>query len=194
VSKEFPQLTFVDKAIFPKPNGDLTEICLVRGRTEDIKKVAGFLRGHKTVVSVTTVEQGRGYLLLLVTGSHKIMFSTTMFMSRFNCFRMGDIVAKNGYEKWIVAAPRKSHIEALISSLENHGKIVNKLIVKATTKIVQLTKKQRRALALACHNGYYDIPRGTDLRKLASQMGINKSAFREHLKRAEKKVIEDYLE
>jgi predicted DNA binding protein len=194
VSSGFPQLTFVDKAIFPNPKGDLMEMCLVRGNIEDIRKVAGFLRGHKSVVSVTTVEQGRNYLLLLVTGSPKTMFSTTVFMSRFNCYRMGDIVAKNGCEKWIVAAPRKSDINALIFSLESHGKITSKRTVKTTTKIVQLTKKQRRALALAYHNRYYNIPRGIDLGKLASKMGINKSTFREHLARAEKKVINDYLE
>ena len=194
VSRNFPDLTFVDSAFYTKPNGDLIEICLVRGNTEDIKRVAGFLRRDKLVVDVRTVEQGKDYLFLQVTGNRREMFSTTAFLLKFNCFRMGDLVAKNGYEKWIVGALRKSDITALISSLESHGKITRKRIVKTTVKMVQLTKKQRRALALAHHNRYYDIPRGIDLGKLASMMGINKSTFREHLTRAEKKIIKDYLE
>ena len=194
VSRNFPQLTFIDSALYTKPNGDLMEICLAKGNTEDIKGVAGFLRRDKLVVDVRTVEQGKDYLFLQVTGNKREMFSTTAFLSKFNCFKMGDVVAKNGYEEWIVGALRKSDMNAMISSLESHGKITRKRIVKTTVKMVQLTKKQRRALALAHHNRYYDIPRGIDLGKLASKMGINKSAFREHLTRAEKKIIKDYLE
>ena len=194
VSKKFPQLTFIDNAAYVKPNGDLMDICLVKGDTEDLKKVTKFLRKHKTVISARIVEQGRDYLFLQVTGNRKTMFFTTPFISKYNCFRIGDVVAKNGYEEWVVGAPKKSDINALTSSLKSHGKITNKRTVKTPAKMVRLTKKQRRALELAYYNRYYSIPRGIDLGKLASKMGINKSTFREHLKRAEAKIIEYYLE
>jgi len=194
VSKKFPHLTFIDNAAYVKPNGDLMDICLVKGDTKDIKEVTKFLRNHKSVISARIVEQGKDYLFLQVTGNRKTMFFTTPFISKYNCFRMGDVVAKNGYEGLVIGAPKKSDINALISSLKSHGKITNKYIIKTAAKIVKLTKKQRKALELAYYNKYYDIPRGIDLGKLASKMSINKSTFREHLKRAEIKIIKDYLE
>jgi len=177
-----------------KPNGDLMDICLVKGDTKDIKEVTKFLRRHKSVTNARIVEKGKGYLFLQVTGDRKTMFFTTPFISKYNCFRMGDVVAKNGYEEWVIGAPKKSDINALISSLKSHGEIINKYIAKTAAKIVKLSKKQKKALELAYYNGYYNIPRDIDLGKLASKMGINKSTLREHLKRAEAKIIKDYLE
>jgi predicted DNA binding protein len=194
VSKRFPQLTFIDNAAYVKPNGDLMDICLVKGDIKKLKEVTKFLRKHKTVISARIVEQGKDYLFIQVTGNRKTMFFTTPFISKYNCFRIGDVIAKNGYEEWNVGASRKSDINALISSLKAHGKIINKHIVKTPVKLIKLTKKQRKALELAYYNGYYSIPRGIELGKLASKMGINKSTFREHLKRAEEKIIRYYLE
>ncbi len=194
VSKKFPQLTFIDNAAYVKPNGDLMDICLVKGETKHIKEVTKFLRKHKCVINARIVEKGKDYLFLQVTGNRKTMSFTTPLLPKFNCFRMGDVVAKNGYEEWVVGASKKSDINALISDLKTHGKIINKHIRKSAAKMVKLTKKQRKALELAYYNRYYKIPRGIDLGKLASKMGINKSTFREHLKRAEAKIIKDYLE
>ena len=194
VSKNFPQLTFIDSAAYVKPNGDLMSICLVKGDTKGIKEVTKFLRKHKTVISARIFERGRDYLFIQVTGNRKTMFFTTPFISKYNCFRIGDVIAKNGLEKWIMGALKKSDIDTLISSLKSHGKITNKYITKTAAKMVKLTKKQRKALELAYYNRYYNIPRGIDLGKLATKMGINKSTFREHLKRAETKIIEHYLE
>ena len=52
-----------------------------------------------------------------------------------------------------------------------------------------LTQHQRDALELAIRRGYYQFPKKTDLINLAKLAGLSKSAFREHLKRAEMKVL-----
>lgn len=194
VSKEFPNLTFIDNAAYVKPNDDLMDICLVKGDKKDFKKVTKFLRKLKTVINARIVEHGRDYLFIQVTGNRKTMSFTTPLLPKFNCFRIGDVIAKNGYEEWLVGAPKKSDINALISELKTHGKVTKRYITKTAAKMVKLTKKQRRALELAYYNRYYNIPRGIDLGKLASKMGINKSTFREHLKRAEVKIIKYLLE
>ena len=51
------------------------------------------------------------------------------------------------------------------------------------------TDKQKRAFELAVENGYYDIPKRIDLRRLAKVMEISIATYQEHLKRAEAKII-----
>jgi len=52
-----------------------------------------------------------------------------------------------------------------------------------------LTQHQRDSLELAIEEGYYQFPKKTDLNKLAKIAKLSKSAFSEHLKRAEMKVL-----
>ena len=56
-----------------------------------------------------------------------------------------------------------------------------------------LSKNQRKALELAFANGYYDYPRKIELKDLAKQMNLSLSTYREHLRRAEKKVMPDLI-
>ena len=53
----------------------------------------------------------------------------------------------------------------------------------------QLTEKQKRVFELAVEEGYYDIPKRTELKKLAKLVGISLATYQEHLKRAEAKII-----
>jgi predicted DNA binding protein len=52
-----------------------------------------------------------------------------------------------------------------------------------------LAKKQKQAIQLAIDSGYYTFPRKTDLDKLSRGLKVNKSTFRESLRRAENKLI-----
>jgi len=56
-----------------------------------------------------------------------------------------------------------------------------------------LTKGQKRALEIATQNGYYDFPRKSELKNLAAEAGISLSTFREHLRKAEKKIMPDLV-
>lgn len=52
-----------------------------------------------------------------------------------------------------------------------------------------LTEKQRRTLALALDEGYYDRPRKTDLAALADALDISRSAVSQRIRTAEKKLV-----
>ena len=60
-----------------------------------------------------------------------------------------------------------------------------------------LTEKQKEALVLAVNRGYYEIDSEVTLQQLADEMGIARSTFGEHLKRAEfgslKMLVSDLL-
>ncbi|MFB6156790.1 MAG: helix-turn-helix domain-containing protein [Haloferacaceae archaeon] len=55
----------------------------------------------------------------------------------------------------------------------------------------RLSPRQREALALARDRGYYAYPRRADAGDLADELGVAKTTFLEHLRKAESKVLGD---
>lgn len=103
------------------------------------------------------------------------------------------LVDKQGFETWELASLKK---ETII----NFSKKVKecKLISIRRTKLKDiyfprlspnLSTKQRNALNLAMREGYYDYPKKIDLEKLAKLSKISRGTFREHLRKAEKKIL-----
>ncbi|MEF8813805.1 MAG: bacterio-opsin activator domain-containing protein [Halovenus sp.] len=58
----------------------------------------------------------------------------------------------------------------------------------------QLTDRQRLALRKAAIGGFFDWPRGVSGEELATSMDISPSTYHQHLRSAEKKIIETLLE
>ena len=56
-----------------------------------------------------------------------------------------------------------------------------------------LTKHQKHAIELAYKHGYYEFPRKVELEELAKLARISLSTFREHLRKAEKKLMPDLI-
>lgn len=56
-----------------------------------------------------------------------------------------------------------------------------------------LSERQKHVLAGAFAKGYYDVPRGTELRALARALDVSASTVCEVLRRAEAKVVEAFL-
>ena len=55
----------------------------------------------------------------------------------------------------------------------------------------RLTDRQREALQVAFHAGYFDWPRGADGRSVADELGIAQSTFSQHLRAAEAKLLRE---
>jgi len=53
-----------------------------------------------------------------------------------------------------------------------------------------ITKRQLEALTVALNRGYYEIPREAILETLAREMSIRRRTYEDHLRRAEKKIMD----
>jgi predicted DNA binding protein len=106
-----------------------------------------------------------------------------------------------GEEHWDIASWEKQHLMNFIRETE---KISEYVLVKSisqtklhdiyyTRLLPDLSEKQKAALTLAFAEGYYDWPRKTDFKALASKSNLSVSTFREHLKKAEKKILPDLI-
>ena len=58
----------------------------------------------------------------------------------------------------------------------------------------RLTDRQRAALEAAQLNGYFEWPRPTDGSEIADTMGITRQTFHQHLRAAERKLVETYVD
>lgn len=54
-----------------------------------------------------------------------------------------------------------------------------------------MTDRQLEALRMAFHAGYFDWPRNTDAETVAGEMGIAQSTLSQHLRTAERKLLEE---
>ena len=111
------------------------------------------------------------------------------------------VVDTKGYESWEIGSwneqilrdfivnLQKEHFEVKVLKIENA-----KLNTIYFPQIMPfLTKGQKRALEIATQRGYYDFPRKVELKDLAKEAGISLSTFREHLRRAEKRLMPDLV-
>nr|KXH75477.1 MAG: hypothetical protein AM325_11085 [Candidatus Thorarchaeota archaeon SMTZ1-45] len=69
------------------------------------------------------------------------------------------------------------------------GFLASSLSASADAMFSKLTEKQMDSLVTAFIYGYYDRPRRTDIQSIAKKLGVPRSTFQEHLKKAERKVM-----
>ena len=167
------------------------------GDEESIKKFIADLKGDP---SIKDLEVEGHSLFFLVELPLKQRIPTTHYNPKI-FFIKPVVVDEEGYESWeigswdetilrnFVVNLQKEHFEIKILKLQNE-----KLDHIYFPQVMPfLTKSQKRALELATQRGYYDFPRNVELEQLAKEQGISLSTFREHLRKAEKKLMPDLV-
>lgn len=106
------------------------------------------------------------------------------------------IVDTSGYETWELAAMQKDTILNFLRKVKQ-GKLISIQKIKLRDIYFprlspDLSVGQRNALALAMKEGYYHYPRTIDLNQLAKLSKISRATFREHLRKAEKKILGEF--
>ena len=76
------------------------------------------------------------------------------------------------------------NVEFQIASLTNY-------YVKGKDILSSLTPAQYKCLEMGVEQGFFDIPKKANSRKLAAQRGISHSAYLAHIRKAEKKIFEE---
>lgn len=107
---------------------------------------------------------------------------------------LSDITIKNNFEYWRVGSSNKENIKNLIEILNKSRKTILLELKEFNFIKKELTDKQYSILKTAKEKGYYEIPKQIDLDKLSNELNISKSTLAAHLQKAEKKVIENFLE
>jgi predicted DNA binding protein len=113
-------------------------------------------------------------------------------------FFLKPIYASGGREYWTVASFHKKSIGELFRRLNRDRKISHAEMLSLKRESVDvfmpgvlsgLSGKQRWAYEAACRHGYYRYPREHDAKEIAGILKVPESTFREHLRKAEAKLL-----
>ena len=185
-----PFNVFVEKGVTHSP-----QVQTLQG---DEKNVKDFIKDLKKDKRITHFEVEGNTVFFIEIRKEKIPAS---FHHTKLIFVKPVFVDKNGYEYWEVASWKKSILTDFIANMEKEiGKVeVLKIEETKLTDIYfahllpKLTSNQKRAIELAFENGFYAWPKRTDLGELAKIMKVSVPTYREHLKRAEEKLMPDLI-
>ena len=108
-----------------------------------------------------------------------------------------------GEEIFNVLAPTRERLDALLARLASHGQVSIERVGEAAPNTLSvsvpladittaLTERQLVVLQTAIAEGYYDSPRRTSTEALASTFGVTRSTLEEHLRKAERRVLEGF--
>jgi len=94
----------------------------------------------------------------------------------------------------LVHADRTTAREALDDLAAGYGADLSVVRIgpardRTTPRGGDLSPRQREAFALARREGYYDRPRRASAADLAAEMGVTSATYREHLRKAEAKLL-----
>ncbi|PSP83370.1 hypothetical protein BRC83_07160 [Halobacteriales archaeon QS_1_68_17] len=120
--------------------------------------------------------------------------------------RTKEITASDGGARLRVDLPQEANVRSVVETVQDRypgtellsyhererpEKTRQEFVADLTER---LTDRQLTALQRAYLGGFFEWPRPTDGDELAESMGISRSTFHQHLRAAERKLIEEFLE
>ncbi len=109
------------------------------------------------------------------------------------CFVESARAERNGMVSWTILGPDADSVKKLVADLRGTGREVVVHSSRDQRSSTGLTSHQVKALEIAFDQGYYDIPQRTTLEQLAPLVGCSKSSLNIVLRRAERKLLADFL-
>src|SRR5271169_1051155 len=133
----------------------------------------------------------------------KIPPPTLPVIENRNCLELQPAIYSEGWEWYRVIAFSERDLKNLFKDLDAHCNVeitsrrsisdesVRDTFLLSTASLFgNLTQKQTRALMTALDNGYYRLPRSANAGEIAGLMGVPRTSFEDHLRKAENKVLQ----
>lgn len=119
-------------------------------------------------------------------------------IKQFKCFFEFPIVNVKG-RMTIPLVGTKENLKELLSHLKDLNvefevRSLTNYYFEGKDMLSSLTPSQYKCLEMAVEQGFFDIPKKANSRKLAGKKGISHSAFLTHIRKAEKKIFEELFD
>lgn len=194
ISKRYPDLTIRE---WPLSDCQVLEVSSSKTPTDqflnDIQRLGTILHESAT---------GSGYHVVTRSCLCSLEESIVDRFEEHNCLYQSPTIYRQGWEHYTVIGFDERNIRALLSELRAdrdiellskveiaEKQIPHSMLTPVDQLFDDLTDRQLAALQLALENGYYQQPRQTSLREIASQTAVAKSTYEEHLRKAENKLL-----
>ena len=128
---------------------------------------------------------------------HKEVFEMFKALSRSQCYllRSPEIVGKNFRFTWVGDTNAIKQLHAIFTKIGVKYRVSKLLgnVGSGDSPMDLLTPQQMRVVRLAHAFGYYDVPRKARTQQLARMLKMDKGTVGEHLRRAEKRLMNSLL-
>lgn len=169
---------------FEAIDGDTIKFLIKVGEHRDA--IAEVLGKSDAVQSLEDVADSQLLITKRSSGILPIIRQNHGMLRRMNQFegtrRVLDVVVFN-----------REDLKTIIERLRELGSVQLKRLKPFADPSSSLTTRQAEVLEHAYEGGYFDWPRHTDVETLADQLDISHATFLEHLRKAEKKIIDEVL-
>ncbi len=174
-----------------KKNLFYTTFLIPIGRDENKAKFIADMKKDKQVISIEHINDQ----LITLT---KVAKNKKHVSSNFtpDLFLIEPILHEKEHEYWHLASWDREKLIAFYNKTKKTGEIeILKLQKEKPSSIFfprimpSLSKQQHKAFELAMEFGYYQYPQKVHLEDLAKVMKISRMTYREHLKKAQSKLI-----
>lgn len=128
---------------------------------------------------------------------------TQPVIEKRNCLELQPAIYSEGWEWYRVIAFSERDLKNLFKDLDDYCDIEmisrrsisdqsvrETFLVSSASLFGTLTQKQTKALMTALDNGYYRLPRTSTAGEIAGLMGVPRTSFVDHLRKAENKVLQ----
>ncbi len=169
------------------------------GEKNKIKKYINYMKKHPKIIDI---EIYRDVIITIAKHKKEIELYSRgydqMFMHPSPAY-----LSEDGFEIIEVAFWNRKPLQEFIKSLEKNKTTTHFEILRFEEKemediyvsklLPKISEKQKQAIELAFEHRYYKYPRKTNLDKLAKLSKVSKQTFRENLRRAEEKIIPQFI-
>ena len=155
----------------------------------EVSKYLGFV--HETV----ELHREKGSSLVMIFGKYPQMLSELIdvIINEFRCFFDFPLINEESRMEVPVVGTREN-LNKILGFLEGNFEhrvlSLTNYYVKGKDILSALTGRQYEMLEEAHRRGYYDYPKRTGVRKLAERKKLSHTAVANHLRKAEKKIMD----
>jgi predicted DNA binding protein len=114
-------------------------------------------------------------------------------LAEHGCFLDSATSKSDGLLLWNVIAPNAESLKGLVDKIKVLGCSVELKRISKLNTASELTRTQERVLQMAYELGYFEIPRGINLEKLAKRLEISKGTLDVIIRRAQKKIVAGHM-
>jgi len=141
--------------------------------------------------------------LVISWDGKKYEYSTSRVFMKHGCLVLQPTIHTEGWEWYrVVAFSEKdlkdmfkeldgtSEVEVMSKKTVGEGTVRDTLVITTSSLLGGLTSNQAEALVLALDSGYYRVPKKATTEDVAARVGVPRTTYDEHLRKAESKVMQ----
>lgn len=189
---QLPDVTVSSGSVADSGDGVLPLLWM---RAPDHDRLETALREDPTTTSVTRLTTRGEERLYRISWAPNVRILVEMLTAEGGTVMDASV----SYDEWRMRVLYPSHhaLSDAVSCCEQHNVSVEVQSIRQMTgdssRQYGLTERQYQSLKLACEQGYFEIPRETNLGEVAKSQGISHQALSERLRRGTEKIVSQAL-